>query len=108
MYCSFPFSALSIMVTIVLSGIQNNNKDNKGISLTIFKVLNNLELKYRVALLIYILILMPFNYFLLGVRSIFGEKIYHYLVSFFYSLPINKKVYRLLKTLSLFIFYSNR
>ena len=107
MYITYNYSALSVLVTIVLSGIQNNIKQNTKISLIVFKVINNLEFKYKAPLLIYIPILLPFNYILLGIKVIFGDNSYRHSVAFFYSLPINKKVYRLLKTLSLLIFYSN-
>ena len=108
MFYSFLISAIRVMVTIVLSGIKtSNNREYKYISEIVYKVINNLEFKYKFPLLIYIPILLPFNYLLLGVRVILGDKFYFQLISLFYSLPINNKVYRLLKTLSLFVFYSS-
>ena len=107
MFVRLSISSVRVMVTIVLSGIAKQNDERKNeISSQVFFVLNNLESKYRIPLLIYIPILLPFNLIILSMRLLFGEKFFNKSIKRFYSMPINKKVYRLIRTLSLLIFYT--
>jgi hypothetical protein len=105
-YNPFLYS-LGVMVSITLIGIEKNTTiQKKEISILVFKVINNLEFKYKFPLIIYIPILLPFNLLLISLKQIFGNNVYRNIVSLFYSLPINKKVFRLIKTLSLLVYFS--